>query len=80
MLKNASEVTLKPEIIFFQKMLNFVQSFVECKVSLADGTKFGQKNQITMRNMSKYAKQGRLILLESGQSALIINCTLTSGT
>ncbi len=36
MLKNASGVTLVPkEIITF--FINFVQSFVECKVSLADG-------------------------------------------
>jgi serine/threonine protein kinase len=38
MLKIASEVTLVPEIIFFLKFLKFVQSFLECKVSLADGT------------------------------------------
>ncbi len=37
MLKNASEVTTVQENIFFLKILNFVQSFVECKVSLADG-------------------------------------------
>jgi hypothetical protein len=38
MLENASsEVTLVPKNIFFLKMLDFVQSFVECKVSLADG-------------------------------------------
>jgi hypothetical protein len=34
---NAAEVTLVPRNIFFLKTLNFVQSFVECKVSLADG-------------------------------------------
>ncbi len=38
MLKNVSEVTLVTTNIFFLKILNFVQSFVECKVSLADGT------------------------------------------
>jgi hypothetical protein len=38
MLKNASEVTLVPKNIFSQKILNFAQSFVECKVSLDDGT------------------------------------------
>ncbi len=37
MLKNASEETLVPNNIFFLKLLNFVQSFVECKVSLVDG-------------------------------------------
>jgi hypothetical protein len=37
MLKNASEVTLVPKDIHFLKILNFVQSFVECKVSLSDG-------------------------------------------
>ncbi len=37
MLKNASDVILVPKNIFFLKILNFVQSFVECKVSLADG-------------------------------------------
>ncbi len=40
MLKNRSEVTLVrivPKNIFFLKNFNFVQSFVECKVSLADG-------------------------------------------
>jgi hypothetical protein len=38
MLKNASEVTLVPKKIFFSlKILNFVQSFMECKASLADG-------------------------------------------
>jgi hypothetical protein len=40
LLKNASEVTLVPKNIFFLKILNFVQSFVECKVSLADGSEF----------------------------------------
>ncbi len=38
MFKNASEVTLAPKKILFLKILNFVQSFVECKVSLADGS------------------------------------------
>jgi hypothetical protein len=38
LLKNASEVSLVPKNIFFLKILNLVQSFVECKVSLADGT------------------------------------------
>jgi hypothetical protein len=38
MLKNAAEVTLVPKNIFFLKSLDFVQSFVECKVILADGT------------------------------------------
>jgi hypothetical protein len=37
LLKNASEVTLVPKKIFSLKILKFVQSFVECKVSLADG-------------------------------------------
>ncbi len=37
MLKNPSEVTLVPKNVFFPKILNFVQSFVERKVSLADG-------------------------------------------
>jgi hypothetical protein len=37
MLKNASEVTLVPKNIFLEKMLDFVQSFVECKVCLPDG-------------------------------------------
>jgi hypothetical protein len=37
MPKNVSEVTLVPKDIFFLKVLNFVQSLVECKVSLADG-------------------------------------------
>jgi hypothetical protein len=38
MLKNASEVTLVPKNIFFLRILNLMQSFVECKVNLADGT------------------------------------------
>ncbi len=38
MLKNVSEVILVTKNIFFLKIVNFVQSFVECKVSLADGT------------------------------------------
>jgi hypothetical protein len=37
MLKNASEVILVPKNISFLKILKFVQSFVECKGSLADG-------------------------------------------
>jgi hypothetical protein len=37
MLKNVSEVALVTKNIFFLKILNFVQSFGECKVSLADG-------------------------------------------
>jgi hypothetical protein len=43
MLKNASEVSLVPINIFSLKILKFVQSFVDCKVSLADGI---QKAQI----------------------------------
>jgi hypothetical protein len=35
MLENGSEVTIVP--FFSLKILNFMQSFVECKVSLADG-------------------------------------------
>jgi hypothetical protein len=38
MLENASGVTLVPKNIFFLKILNFVQSFVGCEVSPADGT------------------------------------------
>jgi hypothetical protein len=38
MLKNASEGILAPKNTFFLKILNFVQSFVDCKVSLADGS------------------------------------------
>jgi hypothetical protein len=38
MPKNASEVTLVPKIYFFLTILNFVQSYVECEVILADGT------------------------------------------
>ncbi len=41
MLKNASEVTLVTKNIFLLKFLTFVLSFVECKVSLADGTMSG---------------------------------------
>jgi hypothetical protein len=37
MLKNAPEATLVPKNVLFLKILNFVQSFVESKVSLADG-------------------------------------------
>jgi ribosome-associated protein YbcJ (S4-like RNA binding protein) len=37
MLKNVSDVILVTKNILFLKILNFVQSFVECKVSLADG-------------------------------------------
>jgi hypothetical protein len=37
MLKNASDAMLVPKIFFFLKILNFVQSFVECKVILAEG-------------------------------------------
>jgi hypothetical protein len=37
MLKNVSEVALVTKNIFFLKILNYVQSFVKCKVSLADG-------------------------------------------
>jgi hypothetical protein len=37
MLKNASEVTLLPNYFFFLEIFNFVQSFVEFKVSLSDG-------------------------------------------
>ncbi len=44
MLKNASEVTLVPKNIIFLKTLDFVQSFVECKVSLADGTFWSQRS------------------------------------
>ncbi len=41
MLKNASaEVTLLSKNVFFLKILNFVQSFMECYVSLADGILF----------------------------------------
>jgi hypothetical protein len=37
-LKNASEVTFIRKNISFLKIVNFVKSSVECKVSLADGT------------------------------------------
>jgi hypothetical protein len=38
MLKYVSELTLvTKKNFFFLKILNFLQSFVECKVSLADG-------------------------------------------
>jgi hypothetical protein len=40
MLKNASKITLVPKDIFSLKILNFVQSFVMCKVSLADAIHF----------------------------------------
>ncbi len=39
MLKNSSEVTLVPKKNFL-KIFNLVQSFVGCKVSLADGSLF----------------------------------------
>jgi hypothetical protein len=45
MLKNASDVTSVPKNIFSLKMLNFVQSFVECKVRLADGM-FEDENEM----------------------------------
>jgi hypothetical protein len=41
MLKIVSEVTLVTKQIL--KILNFVQSFVECKVSLADGIRDGYR-------------------------------------
>jgi hypothetical protein len=47
MLKNASEVTLVPKNIFFLKIPNLVQSFVEGKVSvvsLADGIQCDHSN------------------------------------
>jgi hypothetical protein len=37
MLKDASEVTKMLRNIVFLEILNFLQSVVECKVSLADG-------------------------------------------
>ncbi len=40
MPKNASEITVVPKNIIFLKILNFVQSFVECEVSPADGIRF----------------------------------------
>jgi hypothetical protein len=43
MLKNVSEVILVTKNMFFLKILNFVQSFVEGKVSLADGTPMSQR-------------------------------------
>jgi hypothetical protein len=36
-LKTSEVTTSVPKNIYFLKILNFVQSFVECKVSLADG-------------------------------------------
>jgi hypothetical protein len=48
MPKNASEVTLVPENIFFLKILNFVQSFVEWKVSLVDGTSVRHETCLTI--------------------------------
>ncbi len=50
LLKNALEVTLVPKNIFFLKILNLVQSFVECKVSLADG-------RYERRNSWRYKRQ-----------------------
>ncbi len=45
MLKNVSEVTLVTKNTSFLNILNFVQSFVECKVSQADGSilKFSER-------------------------------------
>jgi hypothetical protein len=36
LLENTSEVILVPKLFYFRRILNFVRSFVECKVSLAD--------------------------------------------
>ncbi len=38
MFRSASEVTLVPKNICFLEILNSVQSFVKCKVSLAGGS------------------------------------------
>jgi hypothetical protein len=43
MLVNASDVTLVPKNMFFLKIMNLGQNFVECKVSLADSTTFVSK-------------------------------------
>jgi hypothetical protein len=47
MPKNVSEVTLVTKYFIFLKILNFVQSFVECKVSLADGMPGRERRAIT---------------------------------
>jgi hypothetical protein len=45
MLKNVAEATLVTKNILFLKILPFVQSFLEFKVSLADGTHRALKKQ-----------------------------------
>jgi hypothetical protein len=50
-LKNASVVTVVPKNIFSPRILNFVQSFVECKVSLADGS--SREADETSRKLSR---------------------------
>jgi hypothetical protein len=58
MLKNASKVTFVPKEIFSLKILNFVQSFVECKVSLADGTVPHAKCRSGQRGNRDVIRQG----------------------
>jgi hypothetical protein len=60
MLKNASEVTLVPKNIFLLINLELcAQSFVECKVSLADGTQAAQVLNV-YKNIGHFHIQKRL--------------------
>jgi hypothetical protein len=53
MPKNALEVTLVPNNLSFLKILNFVQSFGEFKVSLADGSLGSSQSESSSWKKSK---------------------------
>jgi hypothetical protein len=64
MLKNASEVIIVPKKknFFFLKIVNFVQSFLECKVSLADGTYLGKMKSSSLMNLGVTMEKHRVYL------------------
>ncbi len=49
LLKNASKVTSVPKSIFSVKIFNYSRSFLECKVSLADGIRIYTQTLISRR-------------------------------
>ncbi len=56
-LKNASEVNLVQKKVI--KILNFAQSFVKCKVSLADDTE-NEQNQLFTTNKFYLKEKGKV--------------------
>jgi hypothetical protein len=75
MLKNVSEITLEPKKKKILKILNFVQSFVECKVGLADGTRAGLRRKCSNDGISRATWALLLALPRTSERTFL--CTVT---